>query len=403
MRLAVVDPLGREPHDTGELVDVGPSPAPADVFRDARESEGIIWLFDAPRAGKSAQTERVRLLRKFVALVEASESGQLMIPVAICLTKIDRYPLARMQEMLAAPATALREHLGADLFDKLPSVFPNLRCFALTASGTVRNVARPVGLTEVLDWFTAEWRRKARRTSAEQARARRSERFARVRGILPRWLTVGTVVLALGAGAGAVWAASALAGRRVWSTSSGVAEPAARPARERQPTPRQQRARQPVAPRPPVSDTSDARVSAAARAFEQGDVRRTLALLNDLRLPDLHPRRALADSLLTVASLRGAQEVLGGGPAATDSTATLLPLVLSGTTAAIQHEPPASFNLAPLYLARASVCIGSTQSCSELQVREDLAWALVLGTPQQQDEARRLRAVWLGESARAEP
>lgn len=404
MRLAVVDPLGREPRDTGQLVDAGPSPAAADVFRDASESEGVIWLFDAPQPGKSGQAERERLLRRFVALVEASAAGQLTIPVAICLTKIDRYPQARMQEMLAAPDAALREHLGADLFDQLPRVFPNLRCFALTASGTVRNVARPVGLTEVLDWFSAEWRRKARRTSAEMARVRRSERFARVRGMLPRWLTVGAVVLALGAGAGAVWGATrALTGRRVWSTSSGAAEPGTRPARERQTAPRQQRTRQPAAPTPPVTDTSDARVSDAATAFQQGDVRRTLTLLNDLRLPDTHPRRALADSLLTVAALRGAQEVLGGGSVPGDSRVPLLPLVLSGTTAAIQHEPPASFNLAPLYLARASVCIGSTQSCSELQVREDLAWVLVLGTPQQQDEARRLRAVWLGENARAEP
>jgi hypothetical protein len=54
--------------------------------------------------------------------------------------------------------------------------------------------------------------------------------------------------------------------------------------------------------------------------------------------------------------------------------------------------------LAPLSLARAGACIGGRLNCPADQVREDLAWAVILGTPEQQDQARRLRAALVGDS-----
>jgi hypothetical protein len=56
--------------------------------------------------------------------------------------------------------------------------------------------------------------------------------------------------------------------------------------------------------------------------------------------------------------------------------------------------------LAPLTLARAAVCIGGQLNCPAEQVREDLAWALLLGNVAEQDQARRLRAALVGDSVR---
>ena len=68
-------------------------------------------------------------------------------------------------------------------------------------------------------------------------------------------------------------------------------------------------------------------------------------------------------------------------------------------TGAIGRAHPGTPVLAPLSLARAAACIGAQLNCPAEQVREDLAWALLLGTLDEQDRARRLRAVLVGDSA----
>ncbi|HKO16098.1 MAG TPA: hypothetical protein VJU87_07660, partial [Gemmatimonadaceae bacterium] len=73
------------------------------------------------------------------------------------------------------------------------------------------------------------------------------------------------------------------------------------------------------------------------------------------------------------------------------------------TSGAIERARPGSFMLAPLYLARAGACIGGDLGCVDRQVREDLAWVLLLGSPAQQDEARRLRSAWAGGSSALPP
>jgi hypothetical protein len=76
-----------------------------------------------------------------------------------------------------------------------------------------------------------------------------------------------------------------------------------------------------------------------------------------------------------------------------------LQLIVTSTTAAIGRAHPGTPVLAPLSLARAGACIGGRLNCPADQVREDLAWAVILGTPEQQDQARRLRAALVGDSA----
>jgi hypothetical protein len=80
-----------------------------------------------------------------------------------------------------------------------------------------------------------------------------------------------------------------------------------------------------------------------------------------------------------------------------------LELVVRLTTEAIARAQPGTAIVAPLSLARAGACIGGHLDCPADQVREDLAWALLLGTPTEQDEARRLRTTLGGETAGGAP
>src|SRR5439155_25611735 len=120
--------------------------------------------------------------------------------------KIDRLPAAVMRSALDAPEEMLRSHLGDAAFGWLLAACPHLRCFAFSSSGTVRNAARPIGLGRIFDWFAAEWRRGEREEVIVRARARRSERIARMRRRVP--------FAALVAGAAAVAVFAGVAGAR---------------------------------------------------------------------------------------------------------------------------------------------------------------------------------------------
>jgi len=92
--------------------------------------------------------------------------------------------------------------------------------------------------------------------------------------------------------------------------------------------------------------------------------------------------------------MRGTEDELSAGTPSTDA----LQLVVATTSMAIARAHPGTAVLAPLSLARAGACVGGRLNCPAEQVREDLAWALLLGSVSEQDEARRLRAALLDDS-----
>jgi hypothetical protein len=113
-----------------------------------------------------------------------------------------------------------------------------------------------------------------------------------------------------------------------------------------------------------------------------------------LQLNDSSSERRDADSLIAVAAIRGTGDVL----AARNPAIEPLQLVVRLTTEAIGRAHPGTAIVAPLSLARAGACVGGHLDCPADQVREDLAWALLLGTPREQDEARRLRTAIVGDT-----
>lgn len=388
--LTVLDPCG-------DLAAEPTTPAARRAIAAARTADGVLWLLEAPGPG-GRPLDRFAILRQLVAILDAAAATEIPVPVAVVLTKVDRLPSADMKRLFDAPEQGLRTILGDAAFGWLIAAFPRLRCFALTAAGTVRNVARPLGLTGLVDWFADEWHREEAAASTAETRARRSARVARVRRRAPLAATL-TAAAAVVVFAG-VAAARLLSQRSpTWTTSSGSVVPQAMANRGRRDDSTHadsihvDSARAESVKQDSVRTPS---IASAASALERGDPIAAMRDLSALRLSDSSAQRYAADSILAAAALRGAEDALALPNPPTD----VLESIVTASTGAIARAHPGTPVLAPLSLARAAACIGGHLSCPADQVREDLAWALLLGTVGEQDQARRFRAALVGESVR---
>ena len=375
--LSVLDPRG----------ELAADPVAASARRTisaVRTADGILWLLEAPTGGVMSASGRIAILRQLTAILDAASATEIAVPAVVAVTKIDRLPQLEMNRLREAPEEGLRAILGDAAFGWLLAAFPRLHCFALSAAGTVRNAARPVGLTSMMDWFADEWRREEQAADTARVRARRSAQVARVRRRAP--LAAAVVATAAVIGFAGV-AAARLLGQHgsTWSTSAGtVVAPAS-------PTPTQQSSMDSLAHADSAQSPS---IASALAALERGDALGAMRDLSALRLPDSSAQRYAADSVLAAAAMRGTEQLLNERMPSTD---TLLSIV-AATTQAIGRAHPGTAVLAPLSLARAGACIGGRLACPADQVREDLAWALLLGTPSEQDQARRLRAALVGDT-----
>ena len=385
MHVAVLDPRGK-------IADSAFASDARDVLHALATADGIIWLVESRNAVDEAW--RSRLLAQIVATLDSAGKEQLDIPVAIVLSKIDRLSTVEMRRALNAPEEALRAQLGNAAFGWLLAACPRLRCFALSAAGTVRNAARPVGLSAPLDWFGAEWRREERDIESARARERRSARVAVVRRRVP------TAALAVAAAAVVVFAGGAAARRLghrppIWNSSAGNVATTSSP-------PAPSHVRQPdsigrVGEAAAASSPAAPSLAGAVASFAAGDTRAALVQLGAFDLAATDTTWFAADSVLAEVALAGAETALRASP----PDSVLLRLVVSTTSAAIARSHPGTYVLAPLSLARAEACIGGRLDCPAERLREDLVWALLFGTPAQQDGARRLRAAWLADSTGA--
>lgn len=371
--LTVLDPCG-------ELA-VDPSSAAARrTLATTKTADAILWLLETPVPGSVPGPERTALLRQLIAMLEAASATEFSIPVTVALTKIDRLPVADMNRYIASPEAALRSVLGDAAFGWLLAAFPRLHCSAFTSAGTVRNAVRPVGLTTTLDWVIEEWRREEHNADSARRSARISAGVARVRSRAPFVATIaaGAAIVAF-----AGVAAARLLGQRAqtWTSSAGsvaTQKPADTP--------------KPVTPARVVVANS---IDSVAAAVQSGNAVNALRMLAGLRLRDGSTERAVADSVLAVAALDAAEQTLNAPSPSSD----VLQLIVTSTSDAIARAHPGTAVLAPLSLARAGACMGGHLSCAADQVREDLAWVILLGTPSEQDQARRLRAALVGDTA----
>jgi hypothetical protein len=371
--LTVLDPRG-------ELAAAPSSTAARRTLAATRTADAILWLVEAPVSGSPTGPDRPALLRQVIAMLEAASTTEFAIPVAVALTKIDRLPLAEMNRCLESPEGALRAVLGEAAFGWLLAAFPRLRCFAFTSAGTVRNAIRPMGVTTALDSFIDEWRREEQNADAARRSARISAGVARVRSRAPFYATIaaGAAIIVF-----AGVAAARLLGQRAqtWTSSAGAVA--------------MQNALDTARQAAPARPAAEPNIDSAAAAVERGNTLDALRVLTSLRLRDSTAERAVADSLLAVAALGAADHVLSAPSPSSD----VLQLIVTSTSAAIARAHPGTAILAPLSLARAGACMGGHLNCPAEQVREDLAWVILLGTPSEQDQARRLRGALVGDTA----
>jgi hypothetical protein len=363
----------------GDLAADPSSVATRRTLAAAKTADAMLWLLEAPVPGSVRGPERTALLRQLIGILEAASTTAFSMPVAVALTKIDRLPLAEMNRLVESPEAALRSVIGEAAFGWLLAAFPRLRCFAFTSAGTVRNVVRPLGLTPALDWFTDEWRREEHHADAARRLARISAGVARVRSRAPFVATVaaGAAILAF-----AGVAAARLLGQRAqtWTLSAGAV------AMQNAPV---------VKPAVPARVVSEPSIDSAAAEVGRGQVIDGLRMLAELRVRDSSTERTVADSVLALAALAATEQALNAPSPAPE----VLQLIVTSTSGAIARAHPGTAVLAPLSLARAAACMGGHLNCPPEQVREDLAWVILLGTPSEQDQARRLRAALVGDTA----
>ena len=334
--LSLVDPAGEWVTDAGHRSSFDG----IDVHRRAAQSNGLIWLVepvDTPIARSRTQAE---LLPQLIALLEASGGKQIGIPVAICLSMVDRLSSVERERALADARTVLGELLGESVTRWFEALCPEHRYFAISSAGLSPGAVDPINVSEVLDWVVSRGRAAVRERPGTSISLVRSPGLALRTGIL--------------AFAGLAGFGTYTVLRRIPSpaTSSGeVSAPldtSAKTSLKRPPAPVPEVPKR--APAPEVREPGSTQPSDSAGAAEAF---RRLARTSGAELT------RWADTARARAS-----RVLESGSA--------------GARA-----------LAPMHYIRARACGVPMMHCDRRQVIEDYTWVRAHGTLPQREEARR--------------
>jgi hypothetical protein len=319
--LSLIDPAGEWVTDAGHRA----SDDGIDVHRRAAQSNGLIWLVepvDSPAARSRTQAE---LLPQLIALLEASGGKQIDIPVAICLSMVDRLPLAERTRALDDARSVLAELLGESVTRWFEGLCPEHRYFAISSAGLVPGTVEPINVSEVLDWVVSRGRAAMARRSRTQVAVVRAPSLALRTGIL------------------------AFAGLTGFGTYA-------------------------IAHRVPSPATSSGEVSAPLDSA----IRRATA-------PTVRPQGEAQpnDSAGAVEALRRLARVSGAELTRWADTAR------ARASRVLESGNAGSRALAPMHYIRARACNVPMIHCDRRQVIEDYTWVRAHGTLAQREEARR--------------
>ncbi|HEV8216725.1 MAG TPA: hypothetical protein VGP95_12845 [Gemmatimonadaceae bacterium] len=330
--LSLVDPAGEWVTDAGHRASFDG----VDVHRRAAQSNGLIWLVepvDTPVARSRTQAE---LLPQLIALLEASGGKQIGIPVAICLSMVDRLSSIERERALADARTVLGELLGESVTRWFEALCPEHRYFAISSAGLSTGAVDPLNVSEVLDWVVERGR------AAAKARPRTDVAIVRTPG-----LAVRTGVLAL----------AGLAGFGTYSFLH----------------------------RPPTAPTTSA---GEVRAPLDTITVRTRSLDTSTKrepAPEVRPQGAahVDDSAGAREAFRRLARASGAELTRWADTAR------ARASRVLESGPAGSRMLAPMHYIRARACGVPMMHCDRHQVIEDYTWVRVHGTLAQREEARR--------------
>ena len=336
--LSLVDPAGEWVTDAGHRASFDG----IDVHRRAAQSNGLIWLVepvDTPAARSRTQAE---LLPQLIALLEASGGKQIGIPVAICLSMVDRLSTPERERALSDARTVLGELLGESVTRWFEALCPEHRYFAISSAGLSPGAVDPINVSEVLDWVVSRGRVAARARSGSGVSLVRAPSLA---------LRTGVLALAGLAGFGTYTALH----------RPPIAGPA--PVKAASPTPYKT-----------VGSTSSGEVTAPLDTT----VRRQ-------RAPEVRPQggaepgdsAGAADAFRRLARASGAELTRWADTARARASRVL------------ESGAAGSRVLAPMHYIRARACGVPMMHCDRRQVIEDYTWVRVHGTLAQREEARR--------------
>jgi len=336
--LSLVDPAGEWVTDAGHRASFDG----VDVHRRAAQSNGLIWLVepvDTPVARSRTQAE---LLPQLIALLEASGGKQIGIPVAICLSMVDRLSSVERDRALADARTVLGELLGESVTRWFEALCPEHRYFAISSAGLTTGAVDPLNVSEVLDWVVDRGR------AAAKARPRTAVALVRTPGLAVR---TGVLALAGLAGFGTYSVLHSLPTTTTTTTTTSSGEVKA--------------PLDTIAARPRLVDTSAKRQALPApEVRSQGGPR-----------PD--DSAGAAEAFRRLARASGAELTRWADTARARASRVL------------ESGPAGSRVLAPMHYIRARACGVPMMHCDRRQVIEDYTWVRVHGTLAQREEARR--------------
>lgn len=335
--LSLVDPAGEWVTDAGHRASFDG----IDVHRRAAQSNGLIWLVepvDTPAARSRTQAE---LLPQLIALLEASGGKQIGIPVAICLSMVDRLSTPERERALSDARTVLGELLGESVTRWFEALCPEHRYFAISSAGLSPGEVDPVNVSEVLDWVVSRGR--------VAARARPGSGVSLVRA--PS-LAVRTGVLAL----------AGLAGFGTYTVY------------HRRPTTSPIPSSTPITPYRTASGTSSGEVTTPLDTSARRQ-----------RAPEVRPqgRAQPGDSAGAAEAFRRLARASGIELTRWADTAR------ARASRVLESGSAGSRALAPMHYIRARACGVPMIHCDRRQVIEDYTWVRAHGTLAQREEARR--------------
>ncbi|MEP7000325.1 MAG: hypothetical protein ABI969_07585 [bacterium] len=133
----------------------------ATVYEDAAHSRGLIWLVNVEQSRESRTQSQAAILPELIKLLEASGGEQIDVPVAICLSMIDRLSSDSAREnAIDDPRSALRAQVGAAVPRWFEALCPNHRYFAVSSTGMRPGQVEPINVSEVLDWIVQQGRQR---------------------------------------------------------------------------------------------------------------------------------------------------------------------------------------------------------------------------------------------------
>ncbi len=342
--LSLVDPAGEWVTDPGHRASFDG----IDVHRRAAQSNGLIWLVepvDSPAARSRTQAE---LLPQLIALLEASGGKQINLPVAICLSMVDRLSSLERQRACADARAVLSELLGESVTRWFEALCPEHRYFAISSAGLSPGTVDPVNVSEVLDWVVSRGRAAASRPRASVAVVplpNPSTSSLEVPAARMKRGTMGRLAMRAG-----VLAFAGLAGFGTYAVARRIPAPATR------------------------SGEVSAPLDTAIKAIQASDVRPQ---------GGSEPRDAAGDSAGATDAFHRFARASGAELTRWADTAR------ARASRVLESRPAGSRMLAPMHYIRARACGVPMLHCNRQQVIDDYTWVRAHGTLAQREEARR--------------